>query len=158
MAVCLNGSCSTTPLDVGTLVPGEAKGNCKKSICDGVGNAAVVNDDTDTPAPASDCYLGACSLGVPKQAARAVNALCNSNGGSYCDGAGTCVECNLTIQCGGPACVNHTCSGPTCNDLMMNGDETDQDCGGSCKKCNFGQMCQSSIDCNSNNCLGGVCN
>lgn len=157
MAVCLNGVCSTAPLDVGAVVPGDPKGNCKKSICDGVGNVAVVNDDTDTPAPTNDCYTGICQMGAPKQAPKTINSGCASNGGSYCDGAGTCVECNITLQCGGPACVNHLCNGPTCNDMMQNGDETDQDCGGSCKKCNFGQMCLNNFDCNSNFCSAGTC-
>jgi hypothetical protein len=46
-----------------------------------------------------------------------------------------------------------------CNDGMINGDETDQDCGGSCAtKCGEGQNCNTNADCASNNCAptGGI--
>ncbi len=50
---------------------------------------------------------------------------------------------------------------PSCSDHMRNGGETDIDCGGSCAKCNLGQQCQSSHDCQSGACgssdLGMVC-
>jgi hypothetical protein len=47
---------------------------------------------------------------------------------------------------------------PTCSDGIMNGSETDTDCGGgTCPKCAAGRMCAVPSDCISNVCTGGIC-
>ena len=51
-------------------------------------------------------------------------------------------------------------AGPTCDDGIMNGNETDVDCGGNCsadKKCNDGMRCNSRFDCNSSVCMLNIC-
>lgn len=48
-------------------------------------------------------------------------------------------------------------AGPTCDDLMTNGDETDLDCGGSCGPCLDGQACGGDDDCESQWCNEGTC-
>ncbi|MCO4763393.1 MAG: hypothetical protein KC502_17885 [Myxococcales bacterium] len=81
------------------------------------------------------------------------------------DCGGTCkTKCADTKGCkAGADCTSGTCDtsakdpvcipAPTCTDKKMNGDETDVDCGGSCKtKCNNGKMCKAAADCNSANC------
>lgn len=46
----------------------------------------------------------------------------------------------------------------TCTDTMMDGDETDIDCGGSCAPCRSGQRCYNDIDCHSRMvCKRGIC-
>ncbi|CAF4321648.1 unnamed protein product, partial [Adineta steineri] len=49
----------------------------------------------------------------------------------------------------------------TCIDGIMDGDETDIDCGGSCPVCGVYQMCKVDLDCatgsNSIACLNGYC-
>ena len=47
--------------------------------------------------------------------------------------------------------------GPSCSDTMLNGDETDVDCGGSCPGCSLGEMCDVDTDCFSRVCADGVC-
>jgi hypothetical protein len=48
--------------------------------------------------------------------------------------------------------------GPSCQDNLANGKETDTDCGGpACKKCPNGKRCAAATDCESNACLGGLC-
>lgn len=48
--------------------------------------------------------------------------------------------------------------GGTCNDSMMNGAETDVDCGGAdCGACAEGRMCGMNVDCTSQSCVAGVC-
>lgn len=47
--------------------------------------------------------------------------------------------------------------GPSCSDEMLNGDETDVDCGGSCPGCSLGQMCVIDTDCFSRLCTDGIC-
>src|SRR5207253_1866743 len=44
-----------------------------------------------------------------------------------------------------------------CTDGKLDGDETDVDCGGSCKKCGDGKACISPGDCASGVCTGGTC-
>jgi hypothetical protein len=62
------------------------------------------------------------------------------------------------------ACLGMTLGGcvfylnPLCNDQIANGDETGVDCGGSCvMKCEIGQGCKTSADCDDSNCVSGVC-
>lgn len=47
---------------------------------------------------------------------------------------------------------------PTCSDGIMNGNETGVDCGGgTCPPCSNGQGCLTASDCQSGNCVGGIC-
>ena len=49
---------------------------------------------------------------------------------------------------------------PTCNDGIMNGNETDVDCGDGClptKRCDDGLRCKSGLDCNSGVCTLNIC-
>jgi hypothetical protein len=46
----------------------------------------------------------------------------------------------------------------TCTDLILNGSETDVDCGGgSCSGCSNGKVCSLATDCSSERCVGGRC-
>ena len=46
-----------------------------------------------------------------------------------------------------------TCAVPSCTDRVLNGDESDIDCGGSsCGPCEAGLQCDSDRDCESSNC------
>lgn len=45
----------------------------------------------------------------------------------------------------------------SCFDGLKNQDETDTDCGGTCKTCENGYRCLFDDDCTSNNCAGGIC-
>lgn len=45
----------------------------------------------------------------------------------------------------------------TCADRVLDGDETDLDCGGSCGTCPGGARCASGDDCQTGACDGGVC-
>ncbi len=64
-----------------------------------------------------------------------------------CPEAQTCVDGVCHRGCEGSSCK------PTCDDKILNGDESAIDCGGSCPdKCVTGQPCNSSADC-----VDGVC-
>ncbi|MCD6498098.1 MAG: hypothetical protein J7M25_07320 [Deltaproteobacteria bacterium] len=54
---------------------------------------------------------------------------------------------------GDPACV----SPPSCDDGILNQDETDVDCGGSCPPCDVGLACTGDDDCASDACTNNVC-
>ncbi len=45
----------------------------------------------------------------------------------------------------------------TCHDRVLDGDETDVDCGGSCRACRTDETCGSLDDCDSRACDAGVC-
>ncbi len=45
----------------------------------------------------------------------------------------------------------------SCSDGMLDGDETDVDCGGSCAKCAVGKGCSTGTDCQSASCSSGIC-
>jgi len=48
--------------------------------------------------------------------------------------------------------------GATCHDCLMNGLETDVDCGGdSCGPCPLGKACMNNADCMTKSCIGNVC-
>lgn len=48
---------------------------------------------------------------------------------------------------------------PTCNDRIMNGAETDVDCGGAlgCSPCGNGKNCLLASDCTSGICINDTC-
>lgn len=79
-----------------------------------------------------------------------IDSACSQGGGSYCDGAGTCVECTHNSQCASMVCDlgSHGCAPPSCSDGVKNGSETDVDCGGTCPaQCASGQGCLAHTDC-----------
>jgi hypothetical protein len=58
-------------------------------------------------------------------------------------------------------CAEGRCSGAspaeTCFDRLLDGDETDVDCGGSCAACSAARTCSEASDCESRACSGGTC-
>lgn len=46
---------------------------------------------------------------------------------------------------------------PQCSDLILNGEETDIDCGGTCGPCNVGDRCNAASDCDQSTCDDGRC-
>jgi hypothetical protein len=50
-----------------------------------------------------------------------------------------------------------TSQGDPCTDSLLDGDETDIDCGGSCKACTYSHHCSVAADCISGVCQGEVC-
>ncbi|HEX9100973.1 MAG TPA: hypothetical protein VF997_02150, partial [Polyangia bacterium] len=58
----------------------------------------------------------------------------------------------------GDGCARKAPLFPTCGDNLLNGDETDVDCGGLiCTPCNSGKRCKIDKDCRSKVCAGGSC-
>lgn len=59
--------CTVEYVPAGVPVPGNAPGDCKVMICDGMGQIVVVTDDSDTPEDGDPCTVGACVNGSPMQ-------------------------------------------------------------------------------------------
>jgi hypothetical protein len=64
----------------------------------------------------------------------------------------TATECASSI-CGGDG----ICAVPSCTDTVVNGDESDVDCGGSCGPCALGQGCKATADCIRGSCFQDKC-
>lgn len=94
------------------------------------------------------CLLGACSVASLPHGAPCPEGVC--------DGMGHCVECVTYLDCApGQLCYDNVCAAPdpSCTDGVLNGDEMNVDCGGSCPPC----PCAQHLDCLSGFCLGGKC-
>lgn len=92
------------------------------------------------PGQDSTCQTRTCDAGVCGMVDAALGTACDSNGGltQVCDGTGTCADA-------------------TCTDTVLDGDESDVDCGGSCPPCGDGDACVDDGDCASGVCVGDVC-
>ncbi|MEO6777040.1 MAG: hypothetical protein ABI467_29175 [Kofleriaceae bacterium] len=60
------------------------------------------------------------------------------------------------IPCDTGTCAPTTIA-DTCHDRVLDGDETDIDCGGSCHACGFDAACVIASDCQTNACAAGTC-
>lgn len=148
------GTCGTKDVEDGTPtdLPTEA---CKVVVCDGNGGTRVENDDDGVYDDGKDCTVDSCSGGMPLAMAAMLGTPCDDDDGAVCNDAAACVQCNVNGDCTTSEkliCIASTCVDATCMDTMTNGSETDQDCGGDCKKCDDLKTCKIANDCKS-----GVC-
>lgn len=82
---------------------------------------------------------------------------CTANDGTFCHG-GSCLQCLETSDCTEELCRSGQCVSLSCGDTVLNGDETDIDCGGVCGPCEAGENCESIFDCQyPYSCISGVC-
>jgi len=67
-------------------------------------------------------------------------------------------ECGSGPNCpGGYFCGSDGCCTPHCNDGLVDGSESDVDCGGYCSPCAAGNRCEWGTDCASGSCVNNVC-
>jgi len=97
------------------------------------------------------------------------NPLCGNGfieGDESCDGANlggaSCESLNWSgggvLSCDQNCMLDTTNCIPSCDDGILNGDETSIDCGGgTCDSCSNGGSCQINSDCSSGICASGVC-
>ncbi|MBK6920297.1 MAG: hypothetical protein IPH07_23055 [Deltaproteobacteria bacterium] len=173
--LCQDGACTVADTASGTVLPAidQADNDCQVMVCDGNGNAVAIADTDDIPLDdGNDCTEEVCNGTLPDHADLPIDTDCNSNGGTFCDGAGSCVGCNDASQC--PAagqchaatCENNVCgievtANVACNDgLFCTATDTCNVAGvcvGSGTPCNGpdgDSNCSESCDENANNCLG----
>ncbi|HEY2746923.1 MAG TPA: hypothetical protein VGL86_20010 [Polyangia bacterium] len=106
---------------------------------------------------ASDCASGICNLTTNSCAASDCGDGVRDDqetdvdcGGPSCPGCATGQSCSANGDCANQLCnsVTMTCVANSCGDGILDGTETDVDCGGACAtKCKEGQVCLSSSDC-----------
>ncbi|MCC6524632.1 MAG: hypothetical protein IT373_18390, partial [Polyangiaceae bacterium] len=91
--------------------PPQVGGDCQQLRCNASGGIQSVAFNTDVPADdGNQCTSESCSNGVPQHPNRAIDFACSQNGGSYCNGTGSCVQCNNSTQCGDPTCLCRVCN------------------------------------------------
>ncbi len=82
-------------------------------------------------------------------------------GADDCQSGVCCLGVSGSVDCpcpSGVTCTKNQCLAPTCKDNVVNGAETDQDCGGgTCSKCGLGLACLVATDCASGVCVGSTC-
>ncbi len=160
-ADCLSGVCQD--------------GSCRPAHCD--------NDAQDSGETGVDCGAGCegCATGSCSSGADCESGICggggtctaSSCGDSFQNGGETGVDCGF-VACGTTCgdgegcatdydCESHACSqdtgrclAPACDDLRLNGDETDVDCGGTCGRCDDGEDCLVGADCEDGICAPGT--
>jgi hypothetical protein len=111
---------------------------------------------SDCPTMNTGCTTVQCVNSCCYEQFTSIGTACTDNGGVVCNNQGQCVECVNGTMCllsGSCDLATWSCSSPDCTDGMMNGTETDVDCGGmACPGCTTGMACLTGSDC-----LGGVC-
>ena len=160
-AACIDSVCSQVARADGTEVGTSIAGDCKKNVCQG-GVQVVDDDDDDIDDDGNECTVDTCSAGMPQTMPEGAGAPC-TDAGAVCDGMGDCVECLVDADCPpeAPTCdtAANQCLPATCTDNILNGAETDTDCGGgTCSPCADGDDCDTGTDCTSGVCGGnGKC-
>lgn len=155
---CIAGNCGIARTPMGTPSSTQTAGDCNAIICDGSGGTTSAVDNMDLPIDGNACTADACMGGVPMNPLLPLDSPCTQNGGKVCNGNGECVACNTGNQCASKVCSGGKCQAPTCVDGIINGAETDLDCGGGvCPACTIGSECLKGTDCVSGVCLDALC-
>jgi hypothetical protein len=167
---CQSGVCSAQGCGPGVALCCQAP-----SCSDGVQNGGESSVDCGTPACGLCPLGGGCALGTQCATGFCQDGHC-ADAGSCTDGVrngpetgvdcggGRCGRCPDRSACVVPAdCNNNNCDNGiciSCGDAVIDGTETDFDCGGSdpaCQRCPPGRRCLINSDCASNFCFNGFC-
>jgi hypothetical protein len=125
----------------------------------GGGSGPECDMPSDCPGMATTCAFPTCVGNQCGSDTAPSGTPCTEGGGAVCDGNGLCVECVDAAQCTPPdVCAMNACVPPNCTDMLLDGGETDVDCGGpDCNPCPNGDMCGMGTDCESVFCDNGTC-
>jgi hypothetical protein len=155
--VCCNSSCSGPCQACAAALNGVVNGQCLA-----VTNNTDPDNDCATQAPSTCGTTGICVSGACAQHSGNVCAAATCVGATFtddsiCNGMGAC-QAPGSIMCVSPyLCAPNQCQ--SCSDGIVNGNETDVDCGGggACADCTLGDACSVGGDCVSGFCVDGVC-
>lgn len=154
--ICVSGPCADGALD-----PGESDLDC--------GGVCGANCELDQNCFSNaDCASGVCHSAFNTCVASAcengvidpgeTSADCGGDNCAPCALGKACLvdtDCRVGVCTGGSA-IKY-CAASACVDAVLNNDETDTDCGGSCDPCATGKACLENSDCKSFVCTDGTC-
>lgn len=106
---CSSQTCQQNFESFGTPTSTQIAQNCLEQVCNGAGMAIQVPDN-DPIIDGNPCTDDLCNNGTPSNPPRMINASCM--GSMFCDGNGSCVECNLASQC--PVTGDGLCESDQC--------------------------------------------
>lgn len=165
---CSSGKCVWQNKPLGDNVISQLAGDCKLAQCDGNGGIAFVDLMSDLYTWSNPCLLKTCDPSKPPELDISVTTCITPWGsmGGTCDAVSkTCIECDGDTCGAGKVCKNHRCYPDTCEDGLMNGNESAKDCGGTeCDPCADGMACLVHSDCLGScdagmmKCIAGTCN
>lgn len=121
--------------------------------CDTVPDNQTCETGGDCPSLVCTSYLcmpAACDDGIQNGNETGVDCgdTCNP-----CEAAPMGPACDIGGDCASFICVQNVCAEASCSDAVINGDETDVDCGGSCPlSCGLNQSCRVNSDCEPGSC------
>ncbi len=164
---CVAGVCGRNNAPAGTPTSSQTAGDCRRNQCDGAGNTVAAPDDTDIGSDNNQCTSDLCIAGVPSHPALPAATACNQNGGTFCNGSGSCVQCLTAATC--PQATNE-CSAAACNagtcgfDFAPSGTPTAAQTPGDCQQnvCNgsgniVSQSSNTDVPVDGNQCTSDVC-
>lgn len=157
IASCVNEKCAVENLRYGTVAgEGDEPQNCHTVVCDGDGAVVEAQDDTDVPIPSAECEIGLCHQREPRIVGATGDA-CGPDGTKQCY-HGACVDCVGNEECSDAVCQGGLCVATHCANGILDGSETDVDCGGvACQGCLAGETCVQDDDCVAGVCDQGKC-
>ncbi len=108
---CSANVCGFSFAAAGTATAAQTAGDCKKNTCNGAGSIVNGIDNSDVPVDSNACTSDVCTAGSPSNPPTASGTTCAQNGGTVCNGGGTCVQCLTAATCPG---VDTDCKVRTC--------------------------------------------
>jgi hypothetical protein len=146
-------------------------------LCNQTGGFCVECVREQDCGPSENCVAGSCIIDTapPPDAeppAECTDGMENGNETDVDCGGDACPLCDPGMSCAADAdCTSGVCAppptcgfcadvcrSPACTDNVLNGAETDVDCGGpTCPNCANGEACLADNDCQSGACTAGIC-
>jgi plastocyanin len=113
---CISSTCGFSFSPAGTPLTMQTPGDCRVNQCNGAGAAVLAAQDSDLPVDGNQCTSDFCNAGIASNPPVGSGGSCSQNGGTVCNGSGSCVECLVATTCPGmdTDCQTRTCTLTVC--------------------------------------------
>ncbi len=157
--VCADEACVEATCEDGVLNGDESDVDCGTEACGTCDDEAICVDGENCTSGVCDAELFTCTPAACDDAVMNGDESAVDCGGAMCAACGVGAACVEATDCVDGACdgITGVCLMAACDDAVLNGDESDVDCGGSCETCADSRACDDAADCASGVCTGGVC-